>query len=85
MATKEELTKAIEELKDKKNVRFNRLKSICDKIFGAPRTTGSHHVYKTGLEGGGVNIQPKKGGRAKTYQLDQVVKVLEKILEDTEE
>jgi hypothetical protein len=62
-----------------KNVRYGDLCRACDHYFGAPRQEGtSHRVYKTPWAGDPrVNIQNDKG-KAKAYQVRQVLKAIEK-------
>lgn len=62
-----------------KGVRFTDLKKVCDTLFGEPRSQGtSHHVYKTPWEGKPyVNIQDKNG-KAKPYQVKQVLEAIAK-------
>lgn len=56
------------------DVRFSDLCRLCDHFFGKPRQGGSsHRVYKTPWEGDPrVNIQSKKG-KARAYQVRQVL------------
>jgi hypothetical protein len=63
-----------------KNVRFSELCSICDYFFGEPRQNkSSHRVYKTPWPGDPrVNIQNDKG-KAKAYQVKQVLLAIEKL------
>ena len=63
-----------------KGVRFADLARICDRYFGAPRQRGtSHRVYRTPWPGDPrVNIQNDKG-KAKPYQVRQVIKAIEKL------
>ena len=62
------------------DVRFNDLAKVCDHYFGEPRQKGtSHHVYKTPWQGDPrVNIQNKKG-KAKPYQVKQVLAAIAKL------
>ena len=62
------------------DVRFADLVKVCDYYFGELRQKGtSHHVYKTPWQGDPrVNIQNKKG-KAKTYQVKQVIAAIEKL------
>lgn len=62
------------------NVRFTDLQKVCEIYFGAPRQTGtSHTVYKTPWLGDPrVNIQNDKG-KAKTYQVKQVLLAIDKL------
>ena len=63
-----------------KNVRFADLARLCDAYFGEPRQRGtSHRVYRTPWPGDPrVNIQNDKG-KAKPYQVRQVLKAIEKL------
>jgi len=65
--------------KDPQNVRYDDLHKVCEHYFGQPRTTGgSHAVFKTPWPGDPrVNIQNDKG-RAKPYQVRQVLKAIDK-------
>jgi hypothetical protein len=62
------------------NIRFNDLCKICVKYFGKARQDGtSHKVYKTPWQGDPrLNIQ-NNGGKAKAYQVRQVVKALQRL------
>ncbi len=63
-----------------KNVRFNDLCKVCDFYFGVARQGGSsHRVYKTPWEGDPrVNVQNNKG-KAKAYQVKQVLRAIERL------
>jgi hypothetical protein len=79
MGEAEEIEEAIAEI-DGKQVRFARLKAICERFFGAPRTKGSHHIFKTPWPGDPrINIQEDKSGKAKPYQIKQVVAALRRL------
>ena len=60
------------------NVRFGDLQKICETYFGKPRQAGgSHAIYKTPWPGNPrVNIQNAKG-KAKAYQVRQVLLAIE--------
>ncbi len=62
------------------SVKFSDLCKVCDHYFGEARQKGtSHRVYKTPWEGDPrVNIQDDQG-KAKGYQVRQVLKAIEKI------
>jgi hypothetical protein len=62
------------------NVRFNDLLKICTVYFGQPRQNGtSHAIFKTPWPGDPrVNIQNGKG-KAKAYQVRQVLLAIEKL------
>ena len=63
-----------------KNVRFKDLSLVCDHCFGEARQKGSsHRVYKTLWPGDPrVNIQSNKG-KAKAYQVKQVLMAVERL------
>jgi hypothetical protein len=65
------------------NVRFSDLEKVCTHFFDEPRQRGtSHCVYKTPWPGDPrVNIQRDKGGKAKAYQVRQVLQAIDKIEE----
>lgn len=65
-----------------KNVSFTDLMKVCNHYFGEPRQQGtSHCIYKTPWAGDPrVNIQ-EKNGKAKVYQVKQVLDAIEKIEE----
>ncbi len=62
------------------NVRFNDLKKVCEIHFGKPRQTGtSHAIFKTPWAGDPrINIQDQKG-KAKVYQVRQVLLAIDKL------
>ena len=62
------------------NVRFADVCKVCDHYFGKARQSGgSHRVYKTPWQGDPrVNIQNNKG-KAKAYQVRQVLKAIERL------
>jgi hypothetical protein len=63
-----------------KDVRFTDLCAICDHYFGnARQSKSSHRVYKTPWQGDPrVNIQ-NYNGRAKAYQVKQVLLAIERL------
>lgn len=73
---------ALEELEQPDNIRFARLLTLCTQFFGEPRINGSHHIFKTPWPGDPrINLQKTKGGKAKPYQVKQVVNALNKLQE----
>ena len=62
------------------NVRFGDLQKVCEAYFGKPRNHGgSHSIYKTPWQGDPrVNIQNDKG-KAKAYQVKQVLLAIERL------
>lgn len=78
MASVEEI---IDQMKrNPKGIRFNDLAKVCEYFFGEPRQGGtSHKVYKTPWPGDPrVNIQNAKG-KAKPYQVKQVLQAIERL------
>ena len=63
-----------------KGIRFNELTKVCDHYFGQPRNSGtSHRVYKTTWAGDPrVNSQNSKG-KAKAYQVRQVLSAIDRL------
>ncbi|MEM6405974.1 MAG: toxin HicA [Pseudomonadota bacterium] len=64
-------------------IRFEELKKACEYYFGKPRqSSGSHRIFKTPWPGNPrVNIQNNKG-KAKRYQVKQVLLAIEKFEAD---
>lgn len=62
------------------NIRFGDLMKVCESYFGKPRQTGtSHAIFKTPWAGDPrINIQDDKG-KAKTYQVRQVLLAIDKL------
>jgi hypothetical protein len=62
------------------NVRFADLHKVCVVYFGKPRNTGSSHlIFKTPWQGDPrINIQNSKG-KAKAYQVRQVLLAIERL------
>ena len=61
------------------NVRFADLERLCRHYFGEARQSGSYLVFKTPWPGDPrVNIQDK-GGKAKPYQVRQVLAAIERL------
>lgn len=65
---------------DAANVAFNDLKKVCEHFFGKARQSGSSHaIYRTPWPGDPrVNIQNAKG-KAKPYQVRQVLLAINKL------
>jgi hypothetical protein len=63
-----------------KSIRFNDLCKVCESYFGKARQSGSsHRVYKTPWQGDPrVNIQ-NSNGKAKPYQVRQVLQAIERL------
>jgi hypothetical protein len=66
----------------RKHTRFANLVRICQEYFGCERIKGSHHIFKTPWPGDPrINLQKGGGGKAKPYQVDQVISALEQLKE----
>jgi hypothetical protein len=65
------------------SVRFSDLLKVCKEYFGEPRQSASSHViFKTPWPGDPrVNIQNDKG-KAKAYQVRQVLLAINKLKEE---
>ena len=65
-----------------KGIRFHDLCRVCDHYFGEPRQSGSsHRIYKTPWIGDPrINIQ-NENGKAKVYQVKQVLLALKRLEE----
>lgn len=77
-------TKILESMRrEPANVRYADLLKVCEGYFGKPRQGGtSHTIYKTPWIGDPrINIQNDKG-KAKAYQVRQVLLAIQK-LEDS--
>ena len=63
-----------------RGISFQDLCKVCDFYFGEARQSGSsHRIYKTPWQGDPrVNIQNDKG-KAKAYQVRQVVKAIKRL------
>jgi hypothetical protein len=74
-----QVEKLIHQLKNNHaNVSFTDLAKVCGHYFGEPRIQGSHYVYKMPWAGDPrINIQDKNG-KAKAYQVKQVLDAIEK-------
>ena len=63
-----------------KNVRFDDLIHVCKYFFGKPRISkSSHHVFSMPWQGDPrINLQRGNNGKAKAYQVKQVLNAIEK-------
>ena len=78
MATSKKILEAMR--RTPSNVRFKDLIRVCVEYFGEPRQRGtSHAIFKTPWPGDPrVNIQNEKG-KAKAYQVRQVLAAVDKL------
>lgn len=74
------MSETIEKLeREKASTRFSALMRICEEYFGPARKKGSHHIFKTPWPGDPrLNLQSDKG-KAKPYQVEQVVSALKRL------
>lgn len=80
------LEKIIDKMhKEPLNVRFSELLKVCEEFFGKPRQGGTSHViFKTPWPSDPrINLQNNKG-KAKAYQVRQVLLAIEKLREFSE-
>jgi len=70
----------IDELtRNPKDVRFTDLCTVCNYYFGEPRQKSGHHIYKMPWQSDPrINIQ-NNNGKAKEYQVRQVIKALRRL------
>jgi hypothetical protein len=67
--------------KNPQNVSFDDLCQVRDHYFGEARKKGSHRIYRMPWQGNPrINIQ-NDHGKAKAYQVKQVVKAIRKLEE----
>jgi hypothetical protein len=73
--------KALRRLRNNpENSWFIDLKTVCDWFFGPPRHSGgSHMVFRTGLIDDPRLVIQNRGGAAKSYQVRQVLTVLDRL------
>ena len=74
------IPKIVEAMRNRpRNVRYNDLLKVCEHYFGRPRSSAtSHAVFKTPWPGDPrVNIQNDQG-KAKEYQVRQVLPAIAK-------
>lgn len=76
--------KILDQLKQSpQNVRFSDLLRLCRHYFGEPRNAGSsHYIFKTPWKGDPrINIQ-NDNGKAKAYQVRQVLSAIYRLKEE---
>lgn len=62
--------------------KFSDAMKIAEHFFGAPRKSGSHRVFRTPWPGDPrINLQEGDGGKAKAYQIKQLILAIEKLAE----
>ncbi len=75
-----DLEKIVKRMRDNsKGVKFDDLYKICEFYFGEARSIGSHRIYKMPWQGDPrINIQDDNG-KAKAYQVKQVLQAIDKL------
>lgn len=76
-----DIFKLIEQMRNNpRNVRYADLIKVCTHYFGEPRQSGgSHTIFKTPWQGDPrINVQ-NDGGKAKHFQVKQVLAALDKL------
>jgi hypothetical protein len=59
-------------------IRFSDALMIAEHFFDKPRVHGAHFVFKTPWPGDPrVNLQKGKAGKAKAYQIRQLVRAID--------
>ncbi|MEW5801118.1 MAG: toxin HicA [bacterium] len=81
MAKVEDIITQMEQ--DPRDIRFTDLCKVCKKYFGDARQNSSNHrIYQTPWQGDPrINIQNDKG-KAKAYQVKQVLEAIKKLEKD---
>lgn len=77
----DKVSKILEKMRaNPENIRYEDLKGVCSRYFGNPRQDStSHAIFKTPWPGDPrVNIQNNKG-KAKSYQVKQVLKAIDRL------
>ena len=65
------LEKVLSGLSDK-NIRFEELKKVITDFGFGCRIKGDHHIFSKEDVAEIINLQPRKDGKAKPYQVKQV-------------
>jgi len=66
------------------DVRFSDLQKVCEHYFDKPRMRGSHMIFKKLWRGSPPVLLQEVNGKAKAYQVRQVLAAIQK-LEDGED
>ncbi|MBN1906696.1 MAG: type II toxin-antitoxin system HicA family toxin [Deltaproteobacteria bacterium] len=76
MSKKDKLNQKIR--RNPENIKFQELVTwIKDNGFSLDRVNGSHHIFVHPDIETPINIQKKKDGTAKTYQVKQAIKIID--------
>jgi hypothetical protein len=61
-------------------IRFSDAMKVAEHFFGAPRKSGSHRVFRMPWLGDPrINLQEDQGGKAKAYQIRQLILAIDKL------
>ena len=60
------------------NIRFAELRRLLRNMGFSERVTGSHYIFSVEGIPENINLQPRRDGMAKTYQVRQARKILAK-------
>ena len=67
-------------MRERNNISYRDLVSLCEERFGESRQKGSHVIFKTGLSSDPlITLQSDSNGKAKPYQVRQVLKAIDAI------
>jgi hypothetical protein len=55
-----------------KNIRFDSMRRLLLSLGFAERVKGDHHIFSHAQVAEIINLQPLRGGKAKSYQVKQV-------------
>lgn len=77
-----DLLKVLDAMRGGSEIHYTDLYKVCEHFFGKPRNQGtSHNIFKTPWPGNPrINIQNDKG-KAKPYQVRQVLAAIAKLAE----
>jgi hypothetical protein len=80
VAAPKRIVSRLAEMRDNpSNVRLSDALAVARHFFGEPRRAGSHLVFK--MPWAGENLQDAGNGRAKAYQIKQLLAAVEKCME----
>ena len=58
------------------NIRLRDMRRLLTNLGFTERINGSHHIYLRAGIAESINLQPRRDGMAKTYQIRQAGKIL---------
>lgn len=81
----EKLLEKIRSGQSDENIAFADVCWLVERLGYESRTSGSHRIYQRLGRKENLNLQPKKDGKAKSYQVRQVRDEIEILLQEREE